>query len=80
MIPTFNDPEEEGFLKIFLEKEKMPAFSPPKMFSTTCISNTNFNSFVTFLLSSASALNWDWSYIVSFGKGLTLYQNDKTLT
>ena len=44
-------------------------FSPfPKMFST--LSETNFNFYVTFILSSAKAFNLDQSKILSFGKGL----------
>ena len=39
------------------------------MFPTIPI--TNFNSLVAFILSSASALNLDWSKTLSFGKELT---------
>ena len=44
------------------------------MFST--ISKTNLNFSVTFILSSASALNLDWSKIFSFGKELQYDKQD----
>ena len=60
-IQIFNDPEGEAFRKNFGKRRK-PAFSPfPTMFSV--LLKPNFNSCVTFILSSANAVNLDMSKI-----------------
>ena len=39
--------------------------------------NTNFNFWITFILSSANAFNLDYSKILSFGKELKNYQTSR---
>ena len=67
-IPTFNDLEKEAFKNIVGERRKwLPAFSPfPTMLSTFC--DSNFNLFITFILSSVSVFKLDQSIIVGLGK------------
>ena len=77
-IMTFSNPKTEGFRKHCGKRRKCwkPAFSPfPTMFPT--FPKTNFNFSFTFILSSANAFNLDQSKILSFGKGLSLYQTTK---
>ena len=70
-IPTFNNPEEEGFGKHCWKRRKcwLPAFSPfPTVFSA--LSKREIVTLATFDLSSANALNLVMSKILSFVKGL----------
>ena len=74
-ILTFNDPVNDLLTKTLEnivgkgENAGLPAFfSFPPMFST--LPKTNFNFSLTFILSSANALNLDQSQISSFGKEL----------
>ena len=82
-IPTFADPGKETFSKNCWKRRKcwLQAFSScPIMFST--FPKTNLTSLVTFILSSANALNLDWSKVLSFGKELNgrfKSQNEKKL-
>ena len=74
-ITTLSDLEKEAFWKHCGKRRKCwsPAFSPfPTMFST--LPKSNFNFWVTFILSSANAFNLDQSKNLSFGKELkTIY-------
>ena len=77
-IPTFNDPETEGFENVVGKKMKMLVFSPfPTMFST--LPKPNLNISFTFILSSANAFNLDQSKILSFGIELNKQGNHDTV-
>ena len=57
---TLKDPSEGGFFKNILGKAEnadYQHFSLPKM--SSILSETNFNLYVTFILSSAKAFNLD---------------------
>ena len=74
-IPTFNDPETEGFSKHFGERRKCwyPAFSPfPTTFSILLKPNLNF-SFI-FILWSANVFSLNQCKILSFGRVNATYR------
>ena len=68
-------PLEKKALENIVGKEENAGYQhfllSPTMFST--LPKPNFNSLLTFILSSANALNLDWSKILSFDKELNLY-------
>ena len=69
VITTFNNPKEGGFWKYFGKKGENAGNQHFLLFPK-CFLPFNFNSLVTFILSSANAFNLDQSEIKLFGTEL----------
>ena len=71
-IPLLTTLRKEALLKTFRKKRENPCnqhfFPFPRMCFT--IPRKNFNFSATYILSSASALNFDWNKILSFSTEL----------
>ena len=76
-IPTFNDPGQEAFSKLWEKKKMLVNIIFSFSHSVFYQSVTQFIIWITFKMSSANAFKLDWSQILLSGKGLTCSQMSK---